>query len=1210
MKQEQIYKKDIGRDLNPAVSVTDTREKTVCVEIDEYVFTDEIINGLFTLLEAVKNKSANHNGIWISGYYGSGKSHFLKYLNFCIDKKHQEIALSRLIEAVKEFDPLRNPNSKSNVTVEEINTLAIWLKNTNVESILFNIGDKVGSDVTLRSTFAKALWEEFNVFRGFNRFNIALAQYLEKPLAQKGKFDDFKAAIEEEGFDWADDAQALATTELDFVMDIAKSVAPELSVESIKQAIINNRIDLTPETFCKEISQFLSDKDKNYRLLFFIDEVSQFIGNRKELLLQLQQIVTKINEASDGRVWVGCTAQQDLTELLSNFQIVDAAEDYGKIMGRFEKKVPLQGANTEYITQKRILDKDEDAAFALGKLYDEKKDAISAQFMLPTGYRSYRDRQDFINFYPFIPYQFQLIIRVFDAFVQLQYVDTEVKGNERSVLKITHKTAQESKNEEVGNFISFDKFFSSMFEAGLKNAGQRAMRNANDIISAYPKDKVFGQRVLRVLFMLCNLSDIDRKVFPSTADNIVTLLMTTIDENKYQLRNQTADVLDYLLEKSVIRVQKNTGTPEVYLFLSEDESLVDKLIKSQRVDNNVMAEEVRAFLAKYLGNPTPKVSFNGNSFTVGWSILGRNCLTQTNPNLHIEIVIDDDGCSPYERAFQNEKKTMLFLMDEEYNNKKKLKDEFFWYCQVHEYLKAGAGSQQREKTNAEFRRRAGEVYTEKIVPGFKDLFNKAPVVVGNSVLSPARLGAKVGAERYNEALRLHFEQLYCYNKLVCSPEVPKTAEELRDSITRIKQPDEYKFNPMSEAEKIMESKILFKGRDITLTDIIFEFQNYPYGWNETAIIYIVNELVRRDIRAYKYKGDPNITKNKVAETILKERNSYEITKAPKIDMTLIEDFLTAWKDIFGEIGVLYSHEVNELYNQCREDRDSPLNRLAVNYDTWAKDLIRVQADKAAKILDDAVKVLIGWHAERDAEKFFRLIIASHSSGKEMIDNCKKVVTFHHDQKDNYKSVLDFIQANDDNFTYLTPDCEDDIATIKTIKTDDWKDSIEKMPVYLKRKRILSGKIEETRQALRSEIAAKYTDAFAELNSFAIEKEVPASVLPSVNATITAKTSSPAIASLKLNLKSVDDFRSETLGKIISEYEKIQKNKSAKNDAGAKPGAVIASTPPVKKTFKMSAKAICKTPHSIKTEADIDAYVEAIRKYLKDKLTENDELIVL
>ena len=84
MKLQDLYSKDITRTVNPAVSVSDLDEKTVRIEIEEYVFTDEIINGLYTILNAIKNKKVHHTGIWLNGYYGSGKSHFLKYLNYCI----------------------------------------------------------------------------------------------------------------------------------------------------------------------------------------------------------------------------------------------------------------------------------------------------------------------------------------------------------------------------------------------------------------------------------------------------------------------------------------------------------------------------------------------------------------------------------------------------------------------------------------------------------------------------------------------------------------------------------------------------------------------------------------------------------------------------------------------------------------------------------------------------------------------------------------------------------------------------------------------------------------------------------------------------------------------------------------------------------------------------------------------------------------------
>ena len=1188
MIQEQLYKKSITRPLNPAVSVADNRDRTIEVEINEYVFTGEIINGLYLVLDAIRHKSADHNGIWISGYYGSGKSHFLKYLNFCLDKRYQDKALARLEEAVEEFDPNFHDDSKSEVEIAEIRDLALWLKKAQVDSILFNIGDKVEGDATGKTTFVKALWQEFNAFQGFNSFNIPLAKYLEKPLAMAGKYDAFIEAMENAGYDWKEDAASLSVTQLGKVTDIAKQVLPDLSYDVIYENIKQARIDLTPETFCAEIREYLTGKPDNYRLLFFIDEVSQFVGDRKELFLQLQQIVTGINKASDGRVWVGCTAQQDLNQLLSNYQILSTSEDYGKIMGRFEKKVSLQGTDTEYITQKRILDKKDSAEIELGKIYDTKKDALSAQFKLPTGYKSYESKQDFIDFYPFIPYQFQLIMRVLDAFVKLQYVDTEVKGNERSVLKITHKIAQDNKDQEVGRFISFDQFFSRMFEADLKNAGQKALRNANAIVDTYP-DKDFARRVTRVLFMLCNLSPVDQKVFPATIDNMVTLLMTNVDENKLQLKNKTVEALNYLKEKSVVRVEQHPGAQDIWFFLSEDESEVDRLIKNQRVDSNRYADEFRGIFFKHFGNPNPKVIFNGNNFSVSWTILGRTCLGQLNAALPVEFMVDPDGRSANDIAFQNDKKKLVFILGPEYPAGSKLREDFFWYCQVQEYLLGGSTSEQRDKTNKEFKSRAQELYEKSIVPGFKALLDKVPIAAGQALLTPAMLGAKTGAERYTEALKQHFEALYHSSKFVAGPEFPRTQEELKNKIRRPIDPNEYALGVLSTAEEAVENKLKYKGYDVTLSDLINDFQIAPYGWNELSTIYVVNELVRRHLRSFKYHGDPNVDRLKVAETIVKDKTSYEVTSAQKIDPALVEQFLAAWKDIFGQVGVSYSHDSSELFHECRESDNSPINTLTRTYREASSTLSQAGAIALAKVMDDAISLMQDtWHAEHDPEKFFRLIIADRQKGKDTIDKCKKVLDFSRNLAPTYKQIVDFVRENSDNFNYLTEEDRESISAIKQILTDEWP--VDSMPAYKKRMTYLKGRIDETRTAIRQQIQTKYSEVYEELVAFAAANDVPNNILPSLQNIVATKTSSNAISTLKLNLSEIDAFRSQWMGKILE----------------AKPQGGGTKT----KVRRVSSKAICKTPQSIKTDADIDAYVASIRAKLKAELGDNDELVIL
>ena len=92
-KLSEIYSRNVEVELNGVVSTGDMTAPTV-----------HIVNGLYKTLEAIKNGSVNHNGVWVSGYFGSGKSHFLKYVSYCL--RNAGDALARMAEAVKEHDPL------------------------------------------------------------------------------------------------------------------------------------------------------------------------------------------------------------------------------------------------------------------------------------------------------------------------------------------------------------------------------------------------------------------------------------------------------------------------------------------------------------------------------------------------------------------------------------------------------------------------------------------------------------------------------------------------------------------------------------------------------------------------------------------------------------------------------------------------------------------------------------------------------------------------------------------------------------------------------------------------------------------------------------------------------------------------------------------------------------------------------------------------
>jgi hypothetical protein len=1187
MAQAQLYKHDISRPLNPAVSVTDDSASTVKVEIEEYVFTEEILNGLFNVLDAVRQRSVSHTGIWINGYYGSGKSHFLKYLNFCLDPAHRERALTRMLEAVKEFDPLTNPDSRLANTIADYKQLIEWLGKAEIDTILFNIGDKVGDRTTNNTTtFAKAIWEEFNAFRGFHKFNIALAQYLEKPLQEKGKFDAFKAALAEDGFDWDSQAETLAITELDYVLEKASEVTT-LSTDIIRDQIAGSGIDATPEKLSLELKSYVEGKGSNYRLLFFIDEVSQFIGSRQELLLQFQQIVTTIAKDCDKKVWIGCTAQQDLSEVLDGCQITDTSDQYGKILGRFQTRVALQGTNTEYITQKRILDKDEDAVVELGKIYDAQKAALEGQFNLPTGYRKYASKQDFIDYYPFVPYQFQLIMNVFDAFVALQYVDTEVKGNERSVLKITHKTAQDHSGDKIGDLISFDMMFGSMFEAGLKHDGQRAIRNANQIISTY-EDKAFGQRVVNLLFMICNISDPNKLLFPATLENITTLMMTEIDQNKLALRDRIQKVLDYLKENSVVRVETKEGSStEVYCFLTEEESEVNRLIKSQTINNNAMADALKTIFTKHI-TLSNKESFNGNAFSIAISIMERSILGTANANLFVEFKIDSSYANVNQFAFSNDNKKMVYYLSDLYGANAKLKNEFYWYCQVLEYLKAYASnsSEQRTKTNNEFRTRAADTLAKTIQPEFDKILDSCPIISGTQVIQPAILGSKKATDRYKTAIAEHFKNVYPLATYIKSSEVPTTVDGLKAKIRRPIMENEYgPLNPPTEAEKEIESCLNRSAGDANLADVVTTFSQPPYGWNEVATVYFINELVRRHMRAYSYKGNPNVDKTIVADTVLKDRNSYTITSAQKIDPQLVNDFIKAWKEIFNEFGVNYSLDSTELFSQCHNDAASPLMKLPAKYASISGDLKGVHAGALAEVLDKAVdKMNNVWKAERDPEKFFKLIIAEKQEGKEMMDGCKEVLAFYQNQMPLFSEIYSFTEDNKDNFDFITEaDDKKLVEELKEIITDKRPD--QNLPKYKKRRDILRGKLADIKKDLVKKIEDAYSKVLDELEAFAKASGVSFDRDHFRNITVPLTTTNNFYA-LQSNANT-DSFKQEQIDAIIKQT--------------STPGA------PVKRVH-IHINQVFKAKN-IHNEAEIDAYVAEIKNKLIEKLADNDELIV-
>ena len=1196
-----LYSKPINRAVNPAVSATKFDPETERIEIQEYVFTDEIINGLFRILDAIKNnKPYDHVGIWIDGYYGSGKSHFLKYLDYCITPSTREDAISRLLDAVKAIDPLDEKHNLS-FDKDELLSIANWLKRATIDTCIFNLETSYDNSTDNKKAFLHVFWNEFNGKRGFNKFNITLAQNLEKPLAEKGVFEAFKERIAEEGGDWNDPGMAadLIDNELDWVLDIAKELAPTLSVDSIRERIIKRDTNMSIDRFSMELASYLKDKGEDYRLILLADEVSQFINKERDRYLNLQEIITKLSEACDNKVWVACTAQQDLSEIMDDCHIAEEKDKEGKIKGRFEVKVSLKGTQPEVITQKRILDKKEEVKPELAALYNKYKAGFDLQFKLPTSYSSYESQDDFIDYYPFVPYQFKLIMQVFNSFLNLGYVAKEVKGNERSIIKVIHSTAKNNAEAELGKFISFDELYNNMFEEGLQARGQKAVDNALRMARTYQTDRPertrLAVRVANVLFMICNISQTDQLVFPATLDNITSLLINDMETPRLTIKNEVEKVIEFLCDNNIIRrEQGKNGAPETYAFYSEEEMKVAQLIQSQVVDNNTQAEQLKEIFNRYITALRNKEQYKTRSFSVGLTIKQRTFLSN-NPDVQVEFVMDADYDSAEQLALQNNNvNRMVYYVAPQYRDNKRLYNAFYWYCQANRYMATPIENEENRKTRDEFEKRANELYNGLIKKEFEKILDTCPIVSGLSVRDEAELKQKRGNDRYRLAMDKHLSSIYTKANLVDSPSMPRTTEQLKKAILRDINPGEYDgINAeLTDAEHEVEIYLNKQFAEVNVSDVLAKFAKAPYGWDNICTLYVINELVRRHNRDYSYANNPNVETSTVANRIVSESNKFTLRQAKVISPQVIQDFITAWKEIFGISAVPSSTDSTQLFRACRDiESDRSLAKFIKGY----KEIeLQIASYPFCQPIREAIELFDSWLNERDPLKFFNLVIAAKDEAKVLIDKCKEVVQFTHDQLNKYKELLQSLEENQYNYPFVPMELQGAVTDFLKLKDDPWP--ISGLRVYIKLNNQLSGILDGVREELRKKIKAAYNEMFDYLKQVAEKQHVPESVLSDRETVIRVKTTPTNILVLQNNANT-DTFYQEQVDKIMS-YNPPQPKPDEDEDDPA----------PVKRIRKASLQTKTKLP--ITNAEDIERYLEGLRQQLEKLLVDQDGVMIV
>ena len=199
----------------------------------------------------------------------------------------------------------------------------------------------------------------------------------------------------------------------------------------------------------------------NRRIVFLVDEIGQFIGQDTHLMLSLQTITENLGTACGGRAWVVVTSQEDIDAILGEVR-ASKANDFSKIQGRFKTRLSLSSGNVDEVIQKRLLAKTEPARAALTQVYADSADILKNQLSFSNvgmSFKPFADAPDFSAVYPFAPYQFQLVQKVFEAIRRHGVTGLHLARGERSMLDAFQSAATQLGEQSTGVLVPLYRFY-------------------------------------------------------------------------------------------------------------------------------------------------------------------------------------------------------------------------------------------------------------------------------------------------------------------------------------------------------------------------------------------------------------------------------------------------------------------------------------------------------------------------------------------------------------------------------------------------------------------------------------------------------------------------------------------------------------------------------------------------------------------------------
>lgn len=509
MPIKTLFANDIHRRIEEVIKVDQTDEGIIRDEINEYVVTDAIrsyYTGIFEAYRETPNKPHEGIAIWVSGFFGSGKSSFAKMLGVSI--ANRRVAGESAGERFSD----RTGDKKLQVLLKAIN------EQIPTHAVIFD----VSTDRGIRSgnqTLTEIMYGLFLQSLGYAK-DLDLSE-LEIGLEETGRLSQFEAEYERlfnKNWNAEKGKVAFALSEASRVLHSLDPATYPVADSWVKA--VKNKADISPGKLAERVGELMKRRQPGRSLIFVVDEVGQFVARDVQKMLDLQAIVQSLGVKGRGKHWVVVTSQEKLGELVSGLD--DKKIELARLMDRFPLQVHLEPSDISEVTSRRVLSKNAAAQIALGQLFDENRARLTEQTRLTADIRLPElSRESFIDLYPLLPYQIDLIIQVVSGLRTQGGASKHVGGANRTIIKLAQQLlinpAVNLADSQIGDLVRLDH----VYDLVEGNIGSEVRAK----IAAIAKElnHHLAQPVAKVICLLQYVKSVHR-----SAENIAAALYSTV----------------------------------------------------------------------------------------------------------------------------------------------------------------------------------------------------------------------------------------------------------------------------------------------------------------------------------------------------------------------------------------------------------------------------------------------------------------------------------------------------------------------------------------------------------------------------------------------------------------------------------------------------------------------------------------------------------